>query len=125
MIISHPFMTDSLEHEVDREDALNRCVATLHLLSDLFATAGNGDGILNTHSARMGMFCQLQSMADVLAAISRQDLPISFTVGDEELVLLDQIAERWGCTREDAAHRVIREELKRRINPSETTKASP
>ena len=52
------------------EDSLNNCVATLHLLSDLFG--GNNDQypILDSSESRRGLWIQLFGVASTLEAIS-------------------------------------------------------
>ena len=68
----HPFMTGHcIESADDCEDAINRCTAALNLLSELFGSNADDFDFLNTQSARMGMYFQLQSIASVLEAVSR------------------------------------------------------
>ena len=44
---------------------------------------------------------------------------LSFTVSDSEAEALDQLAKEWGCSRNEAASRLIKETLQRLLNPTD------
>ncbi|MCB1776812.1 MAG: hypothetical protein KDI50_05185 [Candidatus Competibacteraceae bacterium] len=53
-----------------------------------------------------------------------QQHEITFLIDHADSDALENIASKWNCSRDEAARRVILEELKRRINPSETIETS-
>lgn len=54
----------------------------------------------------------LEDYADILYR------ELSFTVSDSEAEALDQLAKKWGCSRNEAATRLIHEALRRLLNPN-------
>ena len=55
---------------------------------------------------------------DVLEDIYRLiDRELHFTVSDDEAVILERFGKKWGCSRDAAATRLIREGLHRLLNP--------
>ena len=58
-----------LQNIADIQDALDGCQATLMLLADLFVAPVKYAEILNSNTARLGMFNQLFGLAGTLAAI--------------------------------------------------------
>lgn len=69
----HPFSPVAclldLNSITDLQDSLTACQATLYLLADLFVAKAKHPEILNTDSARLGMFNQLLGLAGTLEAI--------------------------------------------------------
>ncbi len=43
---------------------------------------------------------------------------LSFTVSDSEAEALDQLAKKWGCSRNESATRLIHEALRNLLNPN-------
>jgi len=71
-VLLHPFATGpSIQSEVDREDAINRCAAGLNLLSELFGSNADDFEYLNESSVRDALYFQMKSIASVLDAVSR------------------------------------------------------
>ncbi|MER2527107.1 MAG: hypothetical protein ABTR07_04175 [Candidatus Competibacter denitrificans] len=68
---THSLLTGPLTCKAHAQDALNNCAAVLHCLADLFGGDTEKYPILNSDSARRGMWLQLYAIADVLEATSK------------------------------------------------------
>ena len=68
---AHPLLTGPLTSRAHAQDALNNCAAVLYCLADLFGGGTEKYPVLDSDSARRGMWLQLYAIADVLEATSK------------------------------------------------------
>lgn len=68
---AHPLLTGPLTSRAHAQDALNNCAAVLYCLADLFGGDTEKYPVLDSDSARRGMWLQLYAIADVLEATSK------------------------------------------------------